>query len=207
MAVLLGVYLSFNKSKKLQESGVDRRKPLQQEEKFEKDINSPGNNSMQINSFSQEHTAPVLESMNKTNMIDERNSSYQSLSDLKEPNVKVQTNSRHNKIDKHSGRTSKHNIAEGSKTPPREEKKKRDHTARPSTPAMKQRMNNQVNAPDTFRSRSIVGPLNKDFASSPEEKSDAIPIKIDVKPLPKIRLDLMPSPREIDEEFEEDSSW
>jgi hypothetical protein len=35
---------------------------------------------------------------------------------------------------------------------------------------------------------------------------DAEPLRIEVKPLPKIRLSLMPSPREEDEEMEEDSA-
>ena len=85
-------------------------------------------------------------------------------------------------------------------TPQRKHKIRKDTAdERPPTPSMKQRMKNEMEA-KTNPSIPIPTPLNQEFI----QPVTSNPIKIDVKPLPKIRLDLMPSPREADEEFEDD---
>ncbi len=85
-------------------------------------------------------------------------------------------------------------------TPQRKQKMKKE-TDRPPTPSMKQRMKNEIES-EKSKINPIINSLNHDFVQPEQTVSN--PIKIDVKPLPKIRLDLMPSPREADEEFEDD---
>ena len=137
------------------------------------------------------------------------NLTYESLANLKESNIKPLTRLQNNQEEAKSEDNSELNsvlestslnlTGSSNKTPPRQQKKKTDHSARPATPSMKQRMNNEVVEP---KSKFIVDLPNDEFADFPKDPSNACPIKIDVKPLPKIRLDLMPSPREVDE-FEE----
>ena len=87
---------------------------------------------------------------------------------------------------------------EVAQTPRRKERQKH----RPSTPSLEKRFNTQVD-------NSLHEPLNNwatsDFVEwadmttddSAPSRSD---VTIDVKPLPKLRLDLMPAPREEDED-------
>lgn len=80
-------------------------------------------------------------------------------------------------------------------TPPRKLKMTSDKTQRPPTPSMEQRMQHEIDRPQS----KFINSTDDTFVEN------SCPIKIDVKPLPKIRLDLMPSPREADEIEEEDS--
>jgi hypothetical protein len=70
---------------------------------------------------------------------------------------------------------------------------------RPSTPSPRDITEARYKA--SRKSKSKLLPVEDTFASQPSE-----PVTIEVKPLPKIRLSLMPSPREEDEEnLDEDS--
>ena len=90
---------------------------------------------------------------------------------------------------------------------PRTQKQKQENTEetiRPPTPSMKQRISHEIDKPLT----STISPPDESFSDYTNEMSTTGPIKIDVKPLPKIRLDLMPSPREVDEEdFEDEEDY
>jgi len=86
---------------------------------------------------------------------------------------------------------------------PQRRKKKISTSDRPATPSMKERMNHQMYS-DQAKPSSV--PSSNDFFEMPSEEDveeETIPIKVDVRPLPKIRLDLMPSPREQDEDEDE----
>lgn len=102
----------------------------------------------------------------------------------------------------HKTKNSNDNNRLSIQTPQRKPKSVKDTTAidRPPTPSMKQRMNNEMDVKNKT-SKKIDSSINHEFVVS---KHSSNPIKIDVKPLPKIRLDLMPSPREADEEFEDE---
>ena len=76
---------------------------------------------------------------------------------------------------------------------------------RPSTPSIQHR-SPEVDTPKQFTSHVQNHPAADRFFEEPPQIEKQEPVMIEVKPLPKIRLSLMPSPREEDEEDGSDSA-
>lgn len=79
---------------------------------------------------------------------------------------------------------------------------------RPSTPSLQQQVP-EADPAKRIASHSATGPDSESFNEDeklPSFSDRKEPVRVDVKPLPKIRLSLMPAPREEDEENEENDS-
>lgn len=90
--------------------------------------------------------------------------------------------------------------------------RKEERPARPATPSLQQIAESDPNLKKSSRAEKEKKYIeNNDFAELPiDEQEDFLknsqPKTIEVKPLPKIRLSLMPAPREEDEENDSDKS-
>jgi hypothetical protein len=98
--------------------------------------------------------------------------------------------------------------------PPNEPvRRKEDRPARPATPSLQQIADSDPNLKKLSKAEKEKKYLDNDeFADLPIDeqedflKNNSQPKTIEVKPLPKIRLSLMPAPREEDEENDSDKS-
>jgi len=71
---------------------------------------------------------------------------------------------------------------------------------RPSTPSVYKTVEKSIVQPMQQWATADFEEWNGPFADMPTDKPTTSKMNIDVKPLPKLRLDLMPAPREEDED-------